>query len=62
MNLKKAILLRAWIAFIMVLILALGIVWQIIDLQFTQKTKYMAISKERSTKMREIQASRLSAK
>ncbi|NQW42020.1 MAG: transpeptidase family protein [Bacteroidetes bacterium] len=58
MNLKKAILLRAWIAFIMILILAISIVWQIIELQFTQKEKYMAISKERSTKMREIEASR----
>ncbi len=58
MNLKKAILLRSWIAFIMVLVLAFSIVWQIIDLQFTQKEKYLAISREKTTKMREIQASR----
>ncbi len=58
MNLKKAILLRAWIAFVMVLILACGVVWQIITLQFTQKEKYLAISREQSTKWREIQASR----
>ena len=57
-NLKKAILLRAWFAFILVLILAGGIVWQVITLQFTQKEKYLAISREQSTKWREIQASR----
>ncbi len=57
-NLKKAILLRAWIAFIMILVLAGGVIWQIIQLQFTQKDKYLAISREQSTKWREIQASR----
>jgi cell division protein FtsI (penicillin-binding protein 3) len=58
MNLKKAILLRAWLAFIMILILAAGVIWQIINLQFTQKNKYLTISKEQSTKWRAIQASR----
>jgi cell division protein FtsI (penicillin-binding protein 3) len=58
MNLKKAILLRSWIAFIMVLVLALAIVWQIIDLQFNKRDKYVAISREQSTKWRAIQASR----
>ncbi|HEY1046593.1 MAG TPA: penicillin-binding protein [Bacteroidia bacterium] len=58
MNLKKAILLRSWIAFIMILVLAVRIIWQIIDLQFNQKEKYLAISREQSTKWREIQASR----
>lgn len=58
MNLKKAILLRSWIAFIMVLVLAVAIVWKIADLQFTQKDRYMSISREQSTKWREIQASR----
>ena len=58
MNLKKAILLRSWIAFIMVFVLAIRIVWQIIDLQFNQKEKYLSISREQSTKWREIQASR----
>lgn len=57
-NLKKAILLRAWITFIMILVLAGGVIWQIIHLQFTQKNKYLAIGKEQSTKWREIQASR----
>ncbi|MEZ4804097.1 MAG: penicillin-binding protein [Bacteroidia bacterium] len=58
MNLKKAILLRSWIAFVMVLILAVSIIWQIVDLQFTQKDKYLSIAKKQSTKWREIQASR----
>ncbi|MES2618978.1 MAG: penicillin-binding protein [Bacteroidota bacterium] len=58
MNLKKAILFRAWIAFFMVVVLAVAVIWQIINLQFTQKDKYVAISKEQSTKWREIQASR----
>jgi cell division protein FtsI (penicillin-binding protein 3) len=58
MNLKKAILLRSWIAFIMVLVLAISILWQIVDLQFSKKEKYMAIKDEQSTKWRVIQASR----
>ena len=58
MNLKKAILLRSWIAFALVLLLALAVVWQIAELQFTQKDKYISISKNQSTKWREIQASR----
>ena len=58
MNLKKAILLRSWIAFALVLLLALAVVWQIVELQFTQKDKYITISKNQSTKWREIQASR----
>lgn len=58
MNLKKAILLRSWIAFFMVLVLAVAIIWQIVDLQFVQKEKYLSISREQSTKWREIQASR----
>jgi cell division protein FtsI (penicillin-binding protein 3) len=58
MNLKKAILLRSWIAFILVLVLAVSILWQIIDLQFNKRDKYAAISKEQSTKWRAIQASR----
>jgi cell division protein FtsI (penicillin-binding protein 3) len=57
-NLKKAILLRSWIAFVMVLILAVSIIWQIVDLQFTQKDKYLSIAKKQSTKWRAIQASR----
>jgi len=57
-NLKKAILLRSWIAFALVLLLALAVVWQIAELQFTQKDKYISISKNQSTKWREIQASR----
>jgi cell division protein FtsI (penicillin-binding protein 3) len=57
-NLKKAILLRSWIAFALVLLLALAVVWQIAELQFTQKDKYITISKNQSTKWREIQASR----
>ena len=58
MNLKKAILLRSWIAFLLVFILAIRIIWQIIDLQFNQKEKYLGISREQSTKWRAIQASR----
>lgn len=58
MNLKKAILLRSWIAFLMVCVLACAIIWQIADLQFTKKEKYLSISREQSTKWREIQASR----
>ena len=58
MNLKKAILLRTWIAFLMVLVLAVAIIWQVIDLQFNKKDKYMAIKDEQSTKWRVIQASR----
>lgn len=58
MNLKKAILLRSWIAFMLVFVLAVRIIWQIIDLQFNQKEKYLSISREQSTKWREIQASR----
>jgi len=58
MNLKKAILLRSWIAFLMIFALGIRIIWQIIDLQFNQKDKYMAISMEQSTKWRVIQASR----
>ena len=58
MNLKKAILLRSWIAFFMVILLAAAVIWQIVDLQFTQKDKYIAISLAQSTKWREIQASR----
>lgn len=58
MNLKKAILLRSWIAFFMVILLACAVIWQIINLQFTQKDKYNAISLAQSTKWREIQASR----
>lgn len=51
-------MLRSWIAFFMVILLACAVLWQIIDLQFTQKNKYMAISRAQSTKWREIQASR----
>ncbi len=58
MNLKKAILLRSWIAFMLVFVLAVRIIWQIIDLQFNEKEKYLSISREQSTKWREIQASR----
>ena len=58
MNLKKAILLRSWIAFLMVILLACAVIWQIVNLQFTQKGKYTAISLAQSTKWREIQASR----
>lgn len=58
MNLKKAILLRSWIAFLLIFGLAVRIVWQIVDLQFNKKDKYMAISLEQSTKWRVIQASR----
>ncbi len=58
MNLKKAILLRSWIAFMVVFVLAIRIIWQIIDLQFNQREKYLSISREQSTKWREIQASR----
>lgn len=58
MNLKKAILLRSWIAFILVLVLAIAIVMQVVDLQFNQRAKYMDISHQQSTKWREIQASR----
>lgn len=58
MNLKKAILLRSWIAFLLIFGLAVRIIWQIIDLQFNQKDKYLAISLEQSTKWRVIQASR----
>jgi cell division protein FtsI (penicillin-binding protein 3) len=57
-NLKKAILLRSWIAFIMILVLAVRVIWQIVDLQLNQKQKYLSISKEQSTKWRAIQASR----
>jgi len=57
-NLKKAILLRSWIAFLMVILLACAVIWQIVNLQFTQKGKYTAISLAQSTKWREIQASR----
>lgn len=42
----------------MVFVLAIGVIWQIIDLQFTQKEKYVSISRNQSTKWREIQASR----
>jgi cell division protein FtsI (penicillin-binding protein 3) len=42
----------------MVILLACAVIWQIVDLQFTQKNKYNAISKAQSTKWREIQASR----
>ncbi|MCC6817432.1 MAG: PASTA domain-containing protein [Bacteroidia bacterium] len=58
MNLKKAILLRSWIAFLLIFGLAIRIIWQIIDLQFNKKEKYLAISIEQSTKWRVIQASR----
>lgn len=58
MNLKKAILLRSWIAFIFILVLAVRIIWQIIDLQFNQKEKYGRISREQSIREREVQASR----
>jgi len=58
MNLKKAILLRSWIAFLLVFVLAIRIIWQIIDLQFNQKEKYLSISREQSTKWTAIQASR----
>lgn len=42
----------------MVCVLACGVIWKIIDLQFTQKEKYLSISRDQSTKWREIQASR----
>ena len=58
MNLKKAILLRSWIAFCMVLAIAVGVVWKIAELQLTEKEHYKGIGKEQRTKWREIQASR----
>lgn len=58
MNLKKAIILRSWIAFVFICTLAVAIIWQILDLQLNQKSKYVSISKTQSTKWRDILASR----
>jgi cell division protein FtsI (penicillin-binding protein 3) len=58
MNLKKAILLRSWIAFLLVLGFAVAIFIQIFKLQVYQSDKYKKISLAQSTKWRSVQASR----
>ncbi|MDP2174831.1 MAG: penicillin-binding transpeptidase domain-containing protein [Bacteroidota bacterium] len=58
MNLKKAILLRSWIVFLLIVSLGVAVLWQIVSLQFYHKEKYEKISLAQSTKWREIEASR----
>ena len=58
MNLKKAILLRSWIAFLLILGFAVAIFIQIFKLQVYQSEKYKKISLAQSTKWRSVQASR----
>ncbi len=58
MNLKKTIILRSYLVFFLVLVLAILILRQIILLQTKDKDKYIALSKQYTTKMRTIEASR----
>ncbi|MBC7426216.1 MAG: transpeptidase family protein [Bacteroidia bacterium] len=58
MNLKKAIILRTWIAFSFVLLLAGAVLWKGFELQLFEKDKYTAISNEQSTKWHDLKASR----
>ncbi len=58
MNLKKAIILRSWVVFLMILFLAISVIWQMVSLQINGKEKYSKIKEEQSTKWRDVVASR----
>lgn len=58
MNIKKSILIRIWIAYAVVVVLAVGVLITISRLQFYEKEKWVALSKEQSTMLREVEAAR----
>ncbi|MDG2342072.1 MAG: penicillin-binding protein [Cytophagales bacterium] len=58
MNIKKEILLRVKVAFVVVIIISLGIVYSIFDLQFTEGKFWKSKSENINFKYKKIKASR----
>jgi len=58
MNVKKSILTRVYISFFLVVVFGVFIISQIVKLQFVEKDKWEALSKEQSIRYNEVEASR----
>jgi cell division protein FtsI (penicillin-binding protein 3) len=58
MNIKKSILTRVYISFLLMVVFGVFIIAKIAKLQFVEKDKWEALSKEQSIRFNEVEASR----
>ena len=58
MNIKRSILLRVRIAFIVVVVFAIAVIVRLVDIQFVEGSKWVAIAEDIGLKYRKVKATR----